>query len=91
MSLPISRGALIVFEGCDRSGKSTQCKKLVDALTSDGIKAKLWRFPGMDYCFETNQWQSRDTGVGVRMCRVLLYNLLTATFIDCNANLKDPY
>lgn len=23
-----ARGALIVFEGCDRSGKSTQCKRL---------------------------------------------------------------
>ena len=46
MSRLISRGALIVFEGCDRSGKSTQCKKLVEALNNDGIKAKLWRFPG---------------------------------------------
>ena len=46
MSRAISRGALIVFEGCDRSGKSTQCKKLVDALNGDGIKAKLLRFPG---------------------------------------------
>ncbi|KAI3653778.1 hypothetical protein MP228_001725 [Amoeboaphelidium protococcarum] len=26
------RGLLIVFEGCDRSGKSTQCQKLVDAF-----------------------------------------------------------
>ena len=46
------RGALIVFEGCDRSGKSTQCKKLVDALTNDGIKAKLLRFPGRKHQFD---------------------------------------
>lgn len=26
--MPATRGALIVFEGCDRSGKTTQCKKL---------------------------------------------------------------
>jgi len=51
MSRLISRGALIVFEGCDRSGKSTQCKKLVEALNNDGIKAKLWRFPGRKHKF----------------------------------------
>ena len=26
----IKRGTLIVFEGCDRSGKTTVCKKLVE-------------------------------------------------------------
>lgn len=39
------RGALVIFEGCDRSGKSTQCKKIVDHLVSQGKKAELWRFP----------------------------------------------
>ena len=28
----VSRGLLIVFEGCDRSGKTTICQKLVDDL-----------------------------------------------------------
>jgi len=41
----MSRGALIVLEGCDKSGKSTQCKKLVEYLKSIGKKAELWRFP----------------------------------------------
>lgn len=40
------RGALIVFEGCDRSGKTTQCKKLVDALNSENIPASFMNFPG---------------------------------------------
>lgn len=40
------RGALIVFEGCDRSGKTTQCKKLVDALNSENIPATFMNFPG---------------------------------------------
>ena len=40
------RGALIVLEGCDRSGKTTQCKKLVEALQETGRKAQLMRFPG---------------------------------------------
>lgn len=39
------RGALIVLEGCDRSGKSTQCKKLVQSLREEGRKVELMRFP----------------------------------------------
>ena len=42
-----ARGALIVFEGCDRVGKSTQCRKLVEKLTKRGAAAKLMKFPGM--------------------------------------------
>ena len=41
-----SRGALIVFEGCDRVGKSTQCRKLVEALKKGGMRAELMKFPG---------------------------------------------
>ena len=41
-----SRGALIVFEGCDRVGKSTQCRKLVEALKNGGMRAELMKFPG---------------------------------------------
>ncbi|CAG9863354.1 unnamed protein product [Phyllotreta striolata] len=39
------RGALIVVEGVDRSGKSTQCKKLVEALEQANFPAKLMTFP----------------------------------------------
>jgi dTMP kinase len=39
------RGALIVFEGCDRVGKSTQCRRLVEALEKSGINAKMMSFP----------------------------------------------
>ncbi|XP_072034225.1 thymidylate kinase-like [Amphiura filiformis] len=39
------RGALIVLEGCDRSGKTTQCKKLVEALRQIGRPAEVMRFP----------------------------------------------
>eukprot|EP01134_Creolimax_fragrantissima_P007986 CFRG7986T1 len=39
------RGALIVLEGCDRSGKSTQAKMLAERLTKDGMPSKLMRFP----------------------------------------------
>jgi dTMP kinase len=51
-----SRGALIVFEGCDRAGKSTQCKKLVQVLNERNIKAEYVGFPGK--C--SGMWLSRN-------------------------------
>ena len=39
------RGHLIVFEGLDRSGKSTQCARLVDYLKAQGQKVEHMRFP----------------------------------------------
>jgi len=41
-----SRGALIVFEGIDRSGKTTQSLKLVEGLKALGVPTKHIRFPG---------------------------------------------
>lgn len=40
------RGALIVLEGCDKAGKSTQCRLLVDALNRAGRTCHLFNFPG---------------------------------------------
>ncbi|XP_004597487.2 thymidylate kinase isoform X1 [Ochotona princeps] len=39
------RGALIVLEGMDRSGKTTQSRRLVAALRTAGHRAELLRFP----------------------------------------------
>nr|XP_061790744.1 thymidylate kinase-like isoform X4 [Nerophis lumbriciformis] len=39
------RGALIVLEGVDKAGKTTQCKKLVQALQQIGHPAEMMRFP----------------------------------------------
>lgn len=41
-----NRGQLIVFEGLDKSGKSTQSQKLKEALEKDGQLVDLWSFPG---------------------------------------------
>lgn len=41
----ISRGALIVIEGLDRSGKSTQCKSLFDAFQKLQMKVEYWKYP----------------------------------------------
>ena len=45
-----SRGALIVIEGIDRSGKSTQCLKLEQSLKNAGHQVKALKFPGMAFC-----------------------------------------
>ncbi|XP_066182211.1 thymidylate kinase isoform X4 [Sylvia atricapilla] len=39
------RGALIALEGVDRAGKSTQGRRLVEALREAGHRADLLRFP----------------------------------------------
>ncbi|KAI0527376.1 hypothetical protein KFK09_002976 [Dendrobium nobile] len=41
----VSRGALIVLEGLDRCGKTTQCGKLVSSLEGRGLPVEAWRFP----------------------------------------------
>ncbi|KAG6543207.1 hypothetical protein Mapa_015457 [Marchantia paleacea] len=39
------RGALIVLEGLDRSGKSSQCRSLASFLRGRGQSVEEWRFP----------------------------------------------
>ncbi|PNT74664.1 hypothetical protein BRADI_1g19950v3 [Brachypodium distachyon] len=39
------RGALIVLEGLDRSGKTSQCARLLSFLQGKGCLAEAWRFP----------------------------------------------
>ncbi|XP_041696617.1 thymidylate kinase [Coregonus clupeaformis] len=39
------RGALIVLEGVDKAGKTTQCNKLVQTLQDSGRPAEMMRFP----------------------------------------------
>ena len=41
-----SRGALIVIEGLDRAGKSTQHARLCQNLESQSHRVKRMRFPG---------------------------------------------
>ncbi|RGB28107.1 protein ZEU1 [Rhizophagus diaphanus] len=40
-----NRGAFILFEGCDKAGKSTQAKKLFEYLKNNGHSVELWKFP----------------------------------------------
>ena len=41
-------GKLVVFEGCDCSGKETQTKLLTSRLNEEGIKTKTISFPVYD-------------------------------------------
>ncbi|KOC65982.1 Thymidylate kinase [Habropoda laboriosa] len=43
--MSVGRGALIVFEGCDRAGKSTQLKMLAEALNKRNIPVEPRAFP----------------------------------------------
>ncbi|KAL8247165.1 hypothetical protein R6Q59_008381 [Mikania micrantha] len=43
-----ARGALIVLEGLDRSGKTSQSGKLVSYLNGLGYPVESWRFPDRD-------------------------------------------
>ena len=47
-SAPI-RGALVVLEGLDRSGKTTQVQILAKKLVEQGRRVEVLRFPGV--CF----------------------------------------
>lgn len=40
------RGAFVVLEGLDRSGKSTQAAILLEHLQKAGVPAQLMKFPG---------------------------------------------
>ncbi|MGC9309410.1 MAG: dTMP kinase [Candidatus Nanoarchaeia archaeon] len=56
----MKRGKLIVIEGSDGSGKSTQAKKLVEKLHEQDIKAEPLKFP--DYSSPTGDIVARYLG-----------------------------
>lgn len=66
------RGALIVLEGLDRSGKSSQCASLVSFLSKQGVPAEAWRFP------------DRSTAIG---CMISSYLSSSADLDDCTVHL----
>lgn len=45
-SSTVKRGAFIVLEGLDRSGKTTQVKLLEQRFVEEGKKVRVMRFPG---------------------------------------------
>ena len=45
MARGAGRGALIVLEGCDKAGKTTQAKRLVETLKYQNVPAFYMCFP----------------------------------------------
>ena len=72
MARMASRGAFIILEGCDKCGKTTQCKKLVDTLTEQGIPVKLWRFPGKTWVSSCSSGSISDRKMPQNMLLVLI-------------------
>lgn len=78
MAMASRRGALIVLEGVDRAGKTTQGHRLVTALCASGHRAELLRFPGA----RTGQWAGRWAG---------LESICLLGFSFCNFKFQDIY
>ena len=71
MSLEKRRGALIVVEGLDRAGKSTQHAEICTILEREGYRVLRMRFPGVTSCLSIlrqklniYRLQDRSTAVG---------------------------
>ena len=47
-SLPLQRGLFIVFEGLDRSGKSTQVQSLQNYFKNQKMPIELMKFPNRE-------------------------------------------
>ncbi|GIX78602.1 thymidylate kinase [Caerostris extrusa] len=61
----LRRGALIVFEGCDRVGKSTHAKTLYESLKAEDLKVESLQFQlGKNYNLEHLKYQNRSTPIG---------------------------
>jgi len=43
----MARGAFVVIEGLDRSGKTTQTELLAKRLTTNGVSIERRKFPGV--------------------------------------------
>jgi len=78
------RGAFIVFEGCDGSGKTTNITRLVAELTSRGYGVTSTREPGGTAIGEKIRFVLLDRG-NLRMfmrCEALLYAASRAQLVE---------
>jgi dTMP kinase len=58
------RGRFIVFEGLDRSGKSTQVENLAKKLEENGRRAVVKKFPGRREAWRPALTPDRTTAIG---------------------------
>ncbi|GAB1604514.1 thymidylate kinase-like [Argonauta hians] len=86
MSRIIQRGQLIVFEGIDRCGKSTQCQNLKRAFEKEGKKAIIQMFPDR----ETPSGSMIDSYLKKKAdyCDEFIHLLFSANRWECIQKLK---
>ena len=67
------RGAFLVLEGLDRSGKSTQVKRLVESLESRGVLVSEIRFPDRSTAIGKiiDSYLKKEIELGALSCPVL--------------------
>jgi len=81
------RGAFLVFEGVDRSGKSTQVKRLVEKLNNKSIDAELLRFP--DRTTATGKIINTYLQNGVELDDKAIHLLFSANRWEASKTIKD--
>ncbi|KAM9385927.1 thymidylate kinase isoform 1-T1 [Pholidichthys leucotaenia] len=86
------RGALIVLEGVDRAGKTTQCLKLVQALQQGGRAAEMMRFPGedgADFSVKNSQVCGVYSCVFLHVDRTTKIGRLISSYLEKKSDLDD--
>ncbi|SAM06091.1 hypothetical protein [Absidia glauca] len=77
------RGHLIVIEGCDRSGKSTQCERLLQRLQQENKPVQLFKFPGKPSSYPTSLDKLVDAIVSpLPLCLLIDRTTQTGKMID---------
>ena len=81
-------GLLVTFEGGEGAGKTTQARRLVDALATGGNEARLVREPGGTPTGEAVRRLLLDTEIGPRVDRAELLLYLAARAELCEAVIR---
>lgn len=84
----MKRGALIVFEGCDRSGKTTQCQKIVQWFQQQGKRAHFMRFPGK-YIQQLYKLYRINHDLLVSPDRTTTIGSMVGKYLECKTEIED--
>ena len=87
MTSAIKRGALIVFEGCDRSGKTTQVTRLVERLNS--VNRSVSSKTGFMYCAFVICTLCRPAVMRRFPDRTTSIGSLINSYLGCKSELED--
>ncbi|CAO3633237.1 unnamed protein product [Cunninghamella echinulata] len=80
------RGRFVVIEGCDCSGKTTQCEKLVHALQQENETVQLFKFP--DRTTQTGKMIDSYLKQSIQMDDHAIHLLFSANCWEAMNNIK---